>query len=173
MALTEILLTGIAAFAAGAAIAWLLRGASAKANIAATEARLESAGQQQAEKVQELAALRIEHGRVQQALSAESERRATAEATAARLPAAEASLAAREQELTEHKAKLAELDTRLVEERKAGDAQLALLNEAKQKLSDAFKALSSEALKSNNQAFLDLAKGNKLRNETVQRKDSA
>lgn len=100
MALTEILLTGAAAFAAGVGIAWLLRGSRAKADIAATEARLVSAEQQQAEKVQELAGVRIEYARVQQALSAESERRATAEATAARLPAAETNPAARVRGIT-------------------------------------------------------------------------
>ena len=157
--MTDLLLIGIAAFAAGAGIAWLLRGSRAKADIAAAEAHLQSAQQQQAEKVQELAALKIEYGRIQQALSAESERRAASEVTAARVPALETSLSARDKELTEHKAKLAELETRIAEERKAGDAKLALLDEAQQKLSDAFKALSSEALKSNNQAFLDLAKG--------------
>ena len=47
----------------------------------------------------------------------------------------------------------------LAAERKASEAQLALLNEAKEKLSDVFKALSSDALRTNNQAFLDLAKG--------------
>jgi membrane-associated HD superfamily phosphohydrolase len=40
----------------------------------------------------------------------------------------------------------------------AAQEKLALLEEARQKLSDAFQALSSEALKSNNQAFLHLAK---------------
>ena len=139
--MTDLLLIGIAAFAAGAAIAWLLRGSRAKADIAAAEAHLQSAGQQQAEKAQELAGLKIEHGRVQQTLSAESERRAAAEATAARLPALETSLAARAQELTEHKEKLAELEARLAEERKAADAKLALFDDAQQKLSDAFKAL--------------------------------
>jgi DNA recombination protein RmuC len=51
----------------------------------------------------------------------------------------------------------ATLETRLVEQRKAADDKLAILNEAQAKLSDAFKALSSEALKSNNVAFLNLA----------------
>jgi DNA recombination protein RmuC len=51
----------------------------------------------------------------------------------------------------------ATLETRLVEERKAAEEKLAILNEAQTKLSDAFKALSSEALKSNNVAFLSLA----------------
>ncbi len=43
-------------------------------------------------------------------------------------------------------------------ERKSSAEKLALLEEARQKLSDAFQALSAEALKSNNQAFLELAK---------------
>jgi DNA recombination protein RmuC len=50
-------------------------------------------------------------------------------------------------------------EERLAAERRSGEEKLALLNVAQQKLSDAFKALSSDALKSNNQAFLDLAKG--------------
>ncbi len=52
---------------------------------------------------------------------------------------------------------LMQMETRLVEERKAALEKLAILNEAQAKLSDAFKALSSEALKSNNAAFLNLA----------------
>jgi DNA recombination protein RmuC len=43
-------------------------------------------------------------------------------------------------------------------ERKAAEEKLALLNDARAKLADAFNALSAEALKSNNQAFIDLAK---------------
>lgn len=63
-----------------------------------------------------------------------------------------------QEESANHKAQIAGLDSRLQEERKASEAKLALLNEAEQKLSDAFKALSADALRSNNQAFLDLAK---------------
>ena len=50
-------------------------------------------------------------------------------------------------------------EERFAAERRNAEEKLALLNDAQQKLSDAFKALSSDALKSNNQAFLDLAKG--------------
>ena len=51
----------------------------------------------------------------------------------------------------------ATLETRLYEERKAAAEKLALLGAAQANLSDAFKALSAEALKSNNEAFLNLA----------------
>lgn len=44
-------------------------------------------------------------------------------------------------------------------ERKAAAEKLAVLEDAKAKLLDAFKALSADALKSNNEAFLTLAKG--------------
>ena len=45
-----------------------------------------------------------------------------------------------------------------MEERKAADAQLEILNDVQEKFSDAFKALSAEALKTNNASFLELAK---------------
>ena len=51
----------------------------------------------------------------------------------------------------------AALNATLEQERKAAGEKLALLEQARQKLSEAFQALSAEALKSNNQAFLDLA----------------
>jgi DNA recombination protein RmuC len=74
---------------------------------------------------------------------------------------AEAATGQAEQLRTENaraKADVAALQTRLEEERKAAEAKLALLEEARQKLSDAFKALSADALRSNNQSFLELAK---------------
>jgi DNA recombination protein RmuC len=77
-------------------------------------------------------------------------------------------VAARDRQLqqmdAENKAARARIDALLKEnatldqERKAAAEKLALLDEAQQKLSDAFRALSAEALKSNNQAFLQLAK---------------
>jgi DNA recombination protein RmuC len=52
----------------------------------------------------------------------------------------------------------AALEATLLAERKAAEEKLTLLNDARAKLGDAFNALSAEALKSNNQAFIDLAR---------------
>lgn len=69
-----------------------------------------------------------------------------------------ARLEGRAEEVSALKAKQAELEERLAQERRQATEKLALLDEAQKKLSDAFKALSSDALKSNNQSFLDLAR---------------
>lgn len=61
-------------------------------------------------------------------------------------------------ELTGLYAKRSALEMQLVKEREAAAEKLVLLQDAERKLADAFRALSSDALKSNNQAFLDLAK---------------
>jgi DNA recombination protein RmuC len=55
-------------------------------------------------------------------------------------------------------AQAARLEMALAAERAAAAEKVALLQAAEAKLADAFKALSAEALKSNNQAFLDLAR---------------
>ncbi|MBW1713472.1 MAG: DNA recombination protein RmuC [Deltaproteobacteria bacterium] len=52
------------------------------------------------------------------------------------------------------------LESDLEHKRQASQEKLALLEEAKERLADSFKALSAEALKSNNQAFLELARAN-------------
>lgn len=56
------------------------------------------------------------------------------------------------------KIKLAEANTKMEEERKSAQEKLKILNEAQTELANAFKALSDDALKSNNQAFLELAR---------------
>jgi DNA recombination protein RmuC len=109
-------------------------------------------------RAREVRSLRSENGRALEALRAESASRAAAEARAARLPELEAALAEASRALGLHQAKIAELETRIAEERKAADEKLAMLDRAQASLSDAFKALSAEALKSNNQSFIELAK---------------
>lgn len=54
--------------------------------------------------------------------------------------------------------KLSVLETAREKEKQSSEEKLQILNVAQKQLSESFQALSSEALKSNNQAFLDLAK---------------
>jgi DNA recombination protein RmuC len=54
--------------------------------------------------------------------------------------------------------RIATLEERLQGQERLAGEKLALLNEAREKLRESFQALSSEALRSNNQAFLDLAR---------------
>lgn len=111
---------------------------------------------------------RIEDARVR---TGELERRLTEERT--RLEGEQRRLAEREEELRAERGRTtaleaerrvletsaAELGERLEQERRAAAEKIALLDRAQQALSDSFKALSAEALKSNNEAFLQLAKG--------------
>ena len=62
------------------------------------------------------------------------------------------------EKMSDLKSENSQLRTQLEGERHLAGDKLALLQEASQGLRDAFKALSSDALKSNNQAFLELAK---------------
>lgn len=148
--MNEIFIAAVALLA-GAVVAWIWRSSLARAAVSPIE-------QQLAEKSAELDALRAERVRSAESLRAESERRAAAEARAGRVPELEAQAAAQARALNERDAKLAELQTRIAEERKAAEEKLALVKQAEAALSDAFKSLSADALKSNNQAFLDLAK---------------
>ncbi len=98
-------------------------------------------------------------------LNTEAVRRSAAEEKSLRIADLEVNLKAREEtitclrnENTDLKTHLSHLETTLEKERKSAEEKFRLLDEAQQKLSDAFKALSAEALKSNNQAFLELAK---------------
>jgi DNA recombination protein RmuC len=54
--------------------------------------------------------------------------------------------------------RIATLEERLQGQERLAGEKLALLNEARERLRESFQALSSEALRSNNQAFLDLAR---------------
>jgi len=148
----------LAGLICGGVVAWMVRGLQAKAALARLEVQLESLRTQCSEQRARLDAAKAEQERTLGLLRGETERRASAEQAAARVPDLETNLSSRDRDLADQKAKVAELDTRLTEERKASAEKLALLDEAQQKLSDAFKALSSDALTTNNQAFLDLAK---------------
>ncbi len=154
----ESVIVALLALVAGAAVAWAVRSAQAKASLAAAEAKLAALQEQHARQSTEFSEAKAEHARLREARHAEIARRAAAEENAARLPALEAKLAEHERTGADQQARIASLETQLAEERKAAQEKLALIEEARQKLADAFKALSSDALKSNNQAFLELAK---------------
>src|SRR5258708_29018822 len=66
---------------------------------------------------------------------------------------------------------IAGLEATLTHERKAGEEKLALVDHATEELREAFRALSADALKSNNQAFLELAKTSLERFQTEARGD--
>jgi DNA recombination protein RmuC len=155
--MTEAVVAAVA-LVVGAALAWLLRGANSRAQRAAAEAQLALLREQLQDRVGELEGLKSELARSVASLRQESERRAVAEQVAGRVPDLEKRLGESAERAAEQWAKIAELETRLAEERKAASERLSLLDNAQQALSNAFKALSSEALRSNNQAFLDLAK---------------
>src|SRR5215510_2593090 len=143
--MSEMVIAG-AALAAVAVIAWVIRGAIARAAVNALQ-----------QQVAGFETLKGEHASAMTELRYETERRAAAEATAARVAGLERTVAERNNDVTARDTRLAELSTRLTEERKAAAEKLALLNNAQEQLADAFKALSSDALRSNNQTFIELA----------------
>lgn len=95
----------------------------------------------------------------------EMEKRAVLEEKLTRIPELEKNLQAYEEKVNrlqnenaEKYAQISELRTRLEFEQETNKEKLELLKRAKEELNEVFKALSAEALKSNNQAFLELAK---------------
>jgi DNA recombination protein RmuC len=86
-----------------------------------------------------------------------SEERASALATAARIPELETELRALRSEASQLARARAELETRMEGERKAAEEKIALLSELRANLASDFKALSGETLQNNNKAFLQLA----------------
>ena len=106
-----------------------------------------------------------ESAQLREEVKGESERRAIAEERNSRIPELEVDLKSTEKQAQdlqsanmELRAKLAEVETRLMEGSLAAQEKLALLKEAREQMTDAFKALSADALKGNNQSFLELAK---------------
>jgi DNA recombination protein RmuC len=149
---------GTGAALAGFLLAWHLRSSRARAEMAPITGRLESLEQQHACRLVELDVMKGAHARITEQHREETERRATAEERAARVAELDARLAQRDDLLAQHRERIATLDTQLAEERKTLQEQRNLLDEARTALSDSFKALSADALKSNNQAFIELAK---------------
>jgi len=104
----------------------------------------------------EQAALRFEVTRAQLTERAGAADRELADARA-QLAAESAKLEEKRTSLTELHARAESLATELRLEREATTGKLAEVERAREHLSQAFSALSADALKSNNQAFIDLA----------------
>ncbi len=147
-----------AAGLAGFVLAWALRGARARIEVTTLVTRLQSLEQQHAQRLSDLEMMKTAHEQVVGEHRAETERRAAAEERAARLAEVDARLEQRDDQLARQREKIATLETRLAEEHKALEEQRKHLREAQTALADSFKALSADALKSNNQAFIELAK---------------
>ncbi len=153
----DYVLTALAGLLSGALIVWLLAGSRARATQASLSARLAGAEMELARCREERGDLLAKQQHDAEALRTESSRRAALESVAARVAGLEAALAGAQGLAAKDQARIAELETRITEERKAAEEKLGLLNQAQALLSDTFKALSAEALNSNNQAFIALA----------------
>lgn len=109
-----------------------------------------------------LVAMLWQRGRAQAERATLAARAEQAEAALARAQAdlteRERQLAGQQAESANLKARVAELDTQLKQERVAAEEKLRLLEQARVQLTESFKALSAEALALNNQSFLELAK---------------
>ena len=156
--LTSLIVGIVAGAAAGALCAWFaLRG---RRQAREQEAALALAAAEQRANAErertDTERLRAEHVAAERLR--EAERRAAAEATAARVPELESQLAAAQSTASEQAARIAEIEARAEEERRAAAEKLSLFAEAEQKLTQCFQSLSAEALRSNNQTFLELAK---------------
>lgn len=97
-------------------------------------------------------------------LRRESELRAAAETTARLIPELKAQLESRDRDLRQQAedlkalaARAEALATELRKERESAAEKLAVLEAAREEMLQAFKSLSVDALRSNNQAFLELA----------------
>lgn len=138
--------------------------ALAQANAATLTERLSQKEQETETLKSRQGSLEAQLGELQSLLMQEREARATAQAQGAQLAELKNELLEKENQLSclldqlaTLKASNKELETRLENEKKTSTEKLVLLQEATERLKDSFNALSAEALKSNNQAFLQLA----------------
>ncbi len=122
------------------------------------QAQIEARDQQLGELQSAAGKLRDEIARRDRELKQEIAARAAAEQKSSRLEELEDLVKGHQKKELGYKSRLAELETRLAEEHKLNSEKIALLNETQHKLAEAFKVLSADALKSNNRAFIELAK---------------
>jgi DNA recombination protein RmuC len=93
-------------------------------------------------------------------LAVESERRAIAEEKCSRVPGLEEGLEKVKQEKSAQQAKLAELETRLEDERRNAEEKLALLQEAREQLKLEFQNVANRIFEDKSQKFTEQNKEN-------------
>jgi|LSQX01.1.fsa_nt_gb DNA recombination protein RmuC len=106
----------------------------------------------------EVQSLRLQLSEQQQARAAAEEKNAWLNYLEEQLQQQEQKLAGMQEENSQLQVLAAELKSSLEEEKRRAADNISLLKEARENLLTSFQALSSEALKSNNQAFLELAR---------------
>jgi len=133
--------------------------------LAALQERAAAKHEQVTELQASLAAETDQKTQIAYQLQQESTARAASEEKCSRIPRLEFEVAKKDQEAAQFRQEIAELrsvrselQTTVEAERKASEEKLAVVKHAELKLADAFNALAAQALKSNNQAFLELAK---------------
>jgi DNA recombination protein RmuC len=156
--MVECALLVLTAGALGFGLGWLLRTLRLQTMEAAANARIQGLQLQLEQSLKDLSESRAAHTELRRQHFDESTARASAEAVARQLPALNSKLEERHREITLHKERIATLEVELTSERASLEKERALLEQTRAALSDSFKALSADALKSNNQAFMDLAK---------------
>jgi len=156
--MVEFTLAVLTASVLGFALGWLVRTARSRAAEAAAGAQIQGLQLQYEQTSKDFGELKSAHTELRHQHFDESTARASAEAVARQIPGLVSKLEDCNQQLSAHKARVATLELELANERASLKGEREVLERARTTLSDSFKALSADALKSNNQAFIDLAK---------------
>lgn len=172
----ELILSLLAGLVAGALFSWLVMRSKLAADVerassllkteqAAMKSRLEEREKtiEELKAVTEKTSAQLQErsaslSQLQIQLAASQERNSQIERLQMEVRARDEQLAAVAQEAIYLKQQISVLETAREKERQSAEEKLKLIDEAQKQLTDSFQALSSQALKSNNQAFLDLAK---------------
>lgn len=154
----------VAAVGTGAVAAGLLAWLAARSHLQAARARLAELAAEGDRLRQELTADRDERSRLAERLGAAEREGAGLEERARRIPDLERLLEGREdalgrlrQDLAAAGAEIASLRAERAKDAEAAAERLAVVERAEAAMREAFEALAAEALRSNNQAFLQLA----------------
>lgn len=142
----------------GFVLAWIARGYRARIAEASASALFQGLQQQHERASHELLEFRSKYFELLSKQVEDSNARSSAEAIAQQVPELTARLDRSNELIAAQQARIAALETDLTNGRVLLQEERDLLEKARAALTDTFKALSADALKSNNQAFIDLAK---------------